>query len=161
MKELVLTKGLKKTKVLLYTDIDQMPVEVFQKANKYWMFDDRLGGSIEDIDKKHLSKIVLVAGDKEKTIDAVEKLRNLIYNVLDEVNVESMAFAATIHSIDGKEVTDRSDENLRVIIRELSARGLTNEIVKKKMSEKKYSGIWNIISPISLRIREVSGDGVL
>jgi len=159
MKELVLRKGLRTTRVLLYSDIDQMPVDVFQRANKYWLFDDRLGSSIEDIDKKHLSKLVLVAGDKEKTIDAVEKLRALIYNILDEVNVESMAFACLVHSIDGEEIIDRSDENLQKIIKYLSDKGLTNELLKKKTYGNLFLRIWSTISRPSLRIRQLREAG--
>jgi len=159
MKELVLRKGLRTTRVLLYSDIDQMPVDVFQRANKYWLFDDRLGSSIEDIDKKHLSKLVLVAGDKEKTIDAVEKLRTLIYNILDEVNVESMAFACLVHSIDGEDITDRSDENLQKIIKYLSDKGLTNELLKKKTYGNLFLRIWSTIFRPSLRIHQLREDG--
>jgi len=154
VREIVLHKGLKKTKVLLYADIDQMPADVFQKANKYWMLHDRVGNSIEDIDRKHLSKIAIVAGDKEKTIDAIDKLRVLINNILTETNVEGLAFAALIHSINGEVNSDRSDENLRRILKRLSDAGLTNELVKKKTSGNLFFRIWNIISRGSLRIRE-------
>ena len=38
--------GLKKTTLLMYDDIDQLPIERFNKANKYWMLHDNIGSSI-------------------------------------------------------------------------------------------------------------------
>ena len=35
MREIVLHKGLKRTKVMIYTDIDQLPAERFSKVNIY------------------------------------------------------------------------------------------------------------------------------
>lgn len=150
MREIKLRKGLKTTKVLIYSDIDQMPVEVFQKANKYWMLSDELGGSFEDIEDKHLKKIAFVAKDEKRVLDAVAKMRTAINLILSETNVEHLSFAATVYSIDGKEVTDRSEESLKAVLKKLSDRGLTNELIKKKMSGKKYLGIWRSISLTNL-----------
>jgi hypothetical protein len=131
----------------------------FKRLINTGFFDDRLGSSIEDIDAKHLSKLALVAGDKEKTIDAIEKLRALIFNILDEVNVESLAFACLVHSIDGVEVTDRSDDNLRAIIKQLSSKGLTRETIKKKTQGKKSLKSWSSIFRRSLQIRQLQEAG--
>jgi hypothetical protein len=59
----------------------------------------------------------------------------LIFNIINEVNPESLAFACLIHSIDGVEVTDLSDENLKRIIKFLSDKGLTIDVLKKKTQE--------------------------
>lgn len=120
---------LKRQTLLLYDDIDQLPIEVFNKVNKYWMLHDNIGSSFEDIDGTHLSKLFLLVNNPEKLKKEIENLRILIYNVINEVNPRHMAFAALIFSIDGKEITDRSDEGLR---RTLKMLDITEGDLKKK-----------------------------
>jgi hypothetical protein len=135
MTELILHKGLKRTKLMLYTDIDQLPAERFSKVNKFWMLHDELGSSFEDIDRIHISRIKLALDDKVKASKILDNMRVLIHNIINKVNPESMAFACLIHSIDGVEITDLSDENLKKIITELSTKGLTNDLLKKKQKK--------------------------
>ena len=153
MLDLTINKGLKRTLVKVYDDIDQMPVDVFQKANKYWMLDDQLGSSMHEIEEKHLKKIAFVIKDEKRAIDALGKLSTAIHLILSEVNVETMAFAACVHSIDGREITDRSDDNLKRVLKELSDKGLTMGLVKKKRSERLFMRIWSNIFQNNLRIQ--------
>jgi hypothetical protein len=141
MRELILHKGLTRTKVLLYTDIEQLPADRFSKVNKYWMLSDELGGSFEDIDRIHITRIALSLHDKDKAKKVLDNLRVLIYNIINEVDPGSLAFACMVHSINGVEVTDLSDENLKKIVKELSEKGLTIETLKKKVktSEKEFT----------------------
>jgi hypothetical protein len=71
----------------------------------------------------------------------LDNLRVLIYNIINEVDPGSLAFACMVHSINGVEVTDLSDENLKKIVKELSEKGLTIETLKKKVktSEKEFT----------------------
>lgn len=132
MRELVLHKGLKRTKVLFYTDIDQLPAERFSKVNKYWMLHDELGSCFEDIDRIHITRLALSLNDPMKAKKVLDNLRVLIYNIINETDPESLAFATLIHSIDGIELTDLSDENLKKTIKYLSDRGLNIDTLKKK-----------------------------
>lgn len=120
---------LKRQTILLYDDIDQLPIEVFNKVNKYWMLHDSLGSSFEDIDGNHLAKLFLLLGNPDKLKHELENLRILVYNIINEINPRHMAFAALVHSIDGKEITDRSDEGLR---RTLKMLAITEGELKKK-----------------------------
>ena len=124
---------LKKAKVLLYADIDQLPAERFSKVNKFWMLHDELGSSFEDVDKIHITRLLIALEDKEKSKKVIDNMRVLIHNIINEVNPESMAFACMVHSIDGKEMNDLSDENLKRVIKELSDKGLTVGLLKKKL----------------------------
>ena len=137
MREVVINKGLKRTRILMYADIDQLTAERFSKVNKYWMLHDELGGSFQDIDAIHITRLILSLDDKEKAKKVIDNMRVLIHNIINEVNPESLAFACMIYSIDGVEVTDLSDENLKKIIKQLSDSGLTAETFKKKV--KRYA----------------------
>jgi len=132
MTELILHKGLKRTKVLLYSEIDQLPAERFSKVNKFWMLNDELGNSFEDIQRVHITRLLIAIKDEAKARKIIENMSVLIHNIINEVNPESLAFACLVHSIDGVELTDLSDENLQRTVRYLSERGLTIDVLKKK-----------------------------
>ena len=123
-----------KHNVLLQDDIEQMSIAQFNKVNKYWMLSDSLGNDFADIDKLHLSRLLLVAGDKEKTIKEVNNLRILVNNIISEISPEQMAFVALIHSIDGKLMDDYSEGNLKRLLEELS---INVSDIKKKTSVRK------------------------
>ena len=139
MRELIIHSGFKKlykrTKIVLYDDIDQLSIEQFTKINKYWMLHDNLGSSFSDIDNNHISKILMVADNKDKVIKEVENLRLLIHDIINEINPSMMAFACLVHSINGKEITDYSDEGIRKILKALNDSGLKIGDLKKKMKE--------------------------
>jgi len=139
MRELILHKGFKKlfrsTTVLIHDDIDQLSIDQFNRINKYWMLHDNLGSSFADIDSTHIAKILMVADNKEKVCKEVDNLRILVYNIIHEVNPSQMAFACLVHSIDGKEITDYSEEGIKKILKTLNDSGLKIGDLKKKMQE--------------------------
>ena len=135
MTEIVLKKGIRRTRVLLYDDIEQMPIDRFNKVNKYWMLHDNIGSSIDDFDKNHYGKLLMLLEDKKKLQKQLENFRILVYNVMTEINVEHLSFACLIHSINGKELEDVSEKGLKETLKELSNLGLTQEILKKKQQK--------------------------
>ena len=152
MTELILKKGIKRTFVKLYNDIEQMPIERFNKMNKYWMLNDNIGSSISDFDKNHYGKLQLVADDKEKVLKQLENFRILVYNIINEVNVNHLSFACLVYSINDKLVTDLTEENLNVVLKELSDLGLTEETLKKKLQkqESQFKRLWSRLFQVSL-----------
>jgi len=155
MIELSFRKGIRKTSLKLYDDIDQLPIERFNKANKYWMLHDNIGSSIADFDINHFNKLALLAGDKEKCIAELNNFRILVFNIQNEVNVEHLSFACLIHSVDGKECTDLSEDALSELLKGLSDKGLTQDIIKKKLKvqERRYTLISKPSFPHSLLTR--------
>jgi hypothetical protein len=139
MREVEINSGIKKffrkTKLVIHDDIDQLPIDRFNKINKYWMLNDNIGSTFQDIDNNHIAKLILVADNKEKVIKEIENLRILIYNVIKEVNPTHMAFACMIHSIDGVLNDDLSEEGIRKTLKKLNDAGVTEYLLKKKMKE--------------------------
>ena len=127
-------KGLKKTTVKIYDNIDQMPIERFNKANKYWMLHDNIGSVPADFDANHYNKLTLLAGDKNKCIAELNNFRILVFNIQNEINVEHKSFACLVHSVNGVEQTDLSENALDVLLKSLSDKGLTQEVLKKKLA---------------------------
>lgn len=118
-----------KHRIVFHDDIEQMTIAQYNKVNKYWMLSDSLGSDFADIDRMHLARLSIVAGDKEKTLKEVNNLRILVHNIINEISPEQLAYVALIYSIDGKELTDYSEDNLKRLLKELP---LTVADVKKK-----------------------------
>lgn len=132
MQELTINKH----KVLLHDDIDQMTINQFNKVNKYWTLSDDLGDDFADIDRTHIARLMIIAGDKAKVMKEVQNLRILINNIINEVHPDQLAFAALIHSIDGIPVIDYSEDNLKKLLIQLNPKVAD---VKKKRPKKKSS----------------------
>jgi len=134
MKELIIKKGVKRTRIKIYDDIDKLPISRFMLANKYWMLHDSIGSSITDFDTNHFNRFALIAGDKEKTLKELQNFRILVYNLMNEINVQHLSFACLIHSVNEREITDLSEESLKRLLNELSEKGLTQDVLKKKLT---------------------------
>jgi len=130
---MTINKGLKRTTVLMYDNIDQLEIQDFVRANKYWMLHDNLGSTFEEIDNNHLRNLFLIIDDKKKLIKELKNLRILIHDIINELNVQHLSFAMLIHSINGKEIGDRSEDGLKQVLARLSKAGLTQEVLKKKL----------------------------
>jgi hypothetical protein len=117
------------------------------------MLHDNIGSSIEDFDKNHYSKFLILSEEKEKMLKQLENFRILVYNIMNEVNVLHLSFACMVHSVNGEEVKDLGEDNLRKLLKRLSDLGLTEETLKKKQlkPDSPYSQILKRISRMSLR----------
>lgn len=121
----------------MYDDIEQLPIERYNRVNRLWMMSDSLGNSFDDIDTVHLQRLLLLIDDKDKLKTEIHNLRGLVYNIIAEVHPDQMAFAALVHSIDGKERNDLTERGLKATLSLL--KGLTVGEVKKKVFAKKFS----------------------
>lgn len=106
--------------VKVYDSIDEMPIVNFQKYNKYLLIDSGIGSDSDDIDA-HIVKIAkyIKANDNKKALQELQNMRQNIYMVNSEISPKYLAFAALIHSIDGKELTDLSDDGLKKVLQDL------------------------------------------
>ncbi len=116
MKTLLLNKKI----IKVYDSIDEMPIVNFQKYNKYLLIDSGIGSDADDIDS-HIVKIAkfIKAGDNKKALQELQNMRQNMYMVNNEISPKYLAFAALIHSIDGKELTDLSDDGLKEVLSEI------------------------------------------
>lgn len=103
-----------KYKVELYDSIDELPIKRFHKFNKYLLVDAGVGSDLNDINEK-IAKIMIYVdrSDKVNARIELENLRQAMYLVTQETNLKHLAFMVLVKSIDGKEITDLSDEGVR------------------------------------------------
>lgn len=125
--------------ILVYDSIDEMPIVNFQKYNKFLLIDSGIGSDVDDIDA-HIVKVAkyIKANDEKKALAELQNMRQNIYMVNSEISPKYLAFAALIHSVDGKEVTDLSDDGLKTLlqdIREIKHSAITDFLawLKKKL----------------------------
>lgn len=105
--------------VKVYDSIDEMPIVNFQKYNKYLLIDSGIGSDIDDIDQ-HIVKIAkFIKTDNRKALQELQNMRQNIAMINSEISPKYMAFAALIHSINGREITDLSDDNLKEVLADL------------------------------------------
>lgn len=116
MKSLLINKKI----VQVYDSIDEMPIVNFQKYNKYLLIDSGIGSDADDIDA-HIVKIAkfIKANNNKKALQELQNMRQNMYMVNNEISPKYLAFAALIHSIDGKEVNDLSDDGLKKLLQDL------------------------------------------
>lgn len=116
MKSLLINKKI----VRVYDSVDEMPIINFQKYNKYLLIDSGIGSDADDIDA-HIIKIAkfIKANNSKKALQELQNMRQNMYMVNSEISPKYLAFAALIHSIDGKEVNDLSDDGLKKLLQDL------------------------------------------
>ena len=138
MIEVKLRKGLKHHKVMMYDSIDNMPIVLFSKMQKYQIVESGIGANIADFDQ-HFEKTVdfLKHDKKDKAINELSNIRHLFWHSLNEVDPSHLAFCCLVYSIDGKEITDHSEQSLEEIREKLSSIGLTEKLIRENELKKK------------------------
>lgn len=116
MKNLLINKKV----IKVYDSIDEMPIVNFQKYNKYLLIDSGVGSDADDIDA-HITRIAkfIKANNNKKALQELQNMRQNMYMVNSEISPKYLAFAALIHSINGKEVNDLSDDGLKALLKEI------------------------------------------
>ena len=118
MKTIILNKKV----IKLYDSIDELPIVNFQKYNKYLLIDSGIGSDVDDVDA-HIIRIAkfIKGNDSKKALQELQNMRQNMHMINSAISPRYLAFAALIHSIDGKEITDLSDDNLKAILTDIKA----------------------------------------
>lgn len=126
--------------VKLYDSIDEMPMANYHRFNKYIIFDSGLAPDANGV-IGHLSRMneLLNAESYDKLRIELQNTYQAINFIMNDVSPVSMAFACMVYSIDGEEVTDLSDEALKLLSYRLNrekARVLRSKVeeFKKKLN---------------------------
>lgn len=110
-----------KHKVKVYDSIEELPVVRHHKFSKLMLIDAQVGSTLTDFDA-HVERVIrYMRSDKR---DLAEKelmvLRQNIYFIQTEISPRHLAYAALVHTIDGKVNNDLSDEALKAITDKLA-----------------------------------------
>lgn len=105
--------------IQLYDSIDEMPIVNFQKYNKYILLDTGLGSDIDSVDTHIVNLAKLIKADTKKAVQELQNLRQNMHMIVSEISPKYMAFAALIHSINGKKLDNLSDDYLKCVLDEI------------------------------------------
>ncbi len=135
------TVNIRGKRVELYDSIDELPIRRFHKFNKYMLIDSGIGSDLNDIDT-HIYKIMrfINMDDKYNANTQLENLRQSLYMILQENNIKHLSFITLIKSIDGVELIDLSDDNIRSLSEMFNEKPVTfiNKLItaiKKKVDD--------------------------
>lgn len=114
----------------IYDDIEDLPVERYIKYQKNQLISNEVGADITDFDRL-LQKLIqfINTGHKNKSLIEVNNLRNLFYNVSNEIDVESDAFSCLVKSINDHEY-GHSESEITRITGKLRRIGFTRRMIK-------------------------------
>lgn len=126
--------------VRIFDSIDELPIVRFHKYNKYLLIDSGIGSDLNDVLSRIDRAIRYIGNNKELAVVELENMKQAMYLINETICPRHLAFAALVESIDGKKITDLSDESMQGVIDKLSKAKVNFidrfiETVKKKMDE--------------------------
>lgn len=106
--------------IVLYSSIKEMPIKLYNLTQRYALQDMGIGSDMNAIDE-HFRSIdaFLAAGKVEDAQKERENMRFNFYTMLEQVNYKSLTFGCHIFSVDGVELTDRSEEAITQLLETL------------------------------------------
>ena len=136
-----------KTNMVIYDGIDELPIVNFREYNRYVLIDSGIGSDMQSVDS-HLASIIrfIKLGKSEEATKELLNMRQNIALVMAGTNLKMMSFVPLIYSIDGKRVTDLSDENIKSVLEMLNRRQVSYLNVASMLAEVKKKSIQSLTS---------------
>lgn len=104
----------------IYDSIDELPINRFHLFNKYVLIDAGIGTDLNDV-IGHILKInSYLDSDVKLARKELNNMKDSLYLIMEGVNLKHLSFVPLIKSINGKPLTDMSDENVKRISKELN-----------------------------------------
>lgn len=122
----------------IYDSIDELPIQRFQKYNKYMLIDSGVGSDLQDI-LNHVERAkIYIKANPNMAVAEMENLKQALYLVSKEMSPKYMAFAVLVNKIDGEPTDDLTDVGIKRTLEKLNTYKKTwiDEIllrVKKKL----------------------------
>lgn len=125
------TKKLNGCTLEMYDSIDVLPIENYINYNRLTMLDVGVGSDLNAV-MTHWEALqrYCAKGDTESLNRQLMNYRQALTFIVSNVSPRMLSFVALIHKIDGKKVEDFSDDNMSEILKQLSRKGLTVQIVE-------------------------------
>lgn len=114
----------------MYDGVDNLPAANYINHSRLAMLDAGIGSDLDAV-TKHWQMIARYAANDKEALN--KELSNYLQNlsfIVSNTSPEMMSFVSFIKSIDGKDLTDYSDDSAKAIIEKLSKKGLTVGIVR-------------------------------
>lgn len=104
----------------IFDSIDEMPIQRFQKYNKYLLVDSAVGSDVQDI-LNHIDRAnIYIKASPQMAAVELDNMRQAVYLVTEEMSPKYMAFAVLVNKIDGEPANDLSDVGLKRVLERLN-----------------------------------------
>ena len=113
----MIDQNIGRLRLKVYGGIDELPSERYNKFNIYCLLRAGIGNDAESI-ATHIQDLATTIGknDTERAMVQLNNYYHALNMILNHEDTQSMAFACLVHSINGVEITDISEEGLRWIV---------------------------------------------
>ena len=152
----------RKTEVIFYDSIEEMPHRRYMKFNKEMMRSNEVGNTMADVIKRINRAMGFIgANEGDKAMKELSNARMAFNYSQAELEPKGLALAAMVKSINGVEVEDITTSGLQNTLEVLQRIGITKKelehtadgIKKKSNKSLKYSFLSSLRAKISSIIR--------
>lgn len=126
----MITEKIGRFTVKRHDDINELIVRNYNLFNEYALYDSEVGNTIQAV-AQHFQRLDYFLANKkmEEALQARKSQHQAFFHIFNHNNFPALQWAVLIHSINDIENKDLSIDNLKRIIGELSAEGLTQKKV--------------------------------
>ena len=122
----MITKRHNGHRITFYDGINELPLLRYHLFNKWVMVEAGVGGDAESVDEHYITIMrMLNRGEIDKAKQEFKNLRQNLYFIIQNLHPQSRAFAAMVHSIDGKHYPVRNDSDIDAIIERMNKSRMT------------------------------------
>lgn len=113
----MLSKNIGRLRLELYSSVDELPSERYNKFNIYCLLRAGIGNDAESV-LEHMQGLYQSAGKKDyqRVLTQLQNYHHSLSAILSHEDTACTAFACLIYSINGVEVRDTSDEGLKWVV---------------------------------------------
>lgn len=102
--------------VEIYDSIDELPINRFQRYNKYLLIDSGVGSDLQDV-LDHIDRAkIYIKSNPSMAITELDNMKQAVYLVSEQISPKYMAFAVLVSNIDGQPMDDLTDAGLQRVL---------------------------------------------
>ena len=145
MVELKIGSIIKKTKLVYYDSIKEMPIWRFNELQKMFFYTIGVGSTADDFNK-HFSKLIsyITNDKKDSAIQEMKNLYNGYFNAINSISPYSFCMVCMLHSVDGEVYNGTSLDDHNDMAQMLSKKGVTYDQVNSIVDSVKKNFIQNL-----------------
>lgn len=102
--------------VEIYDSIDELPINRFQRYNKYLLIDSGVGSDLQDV-LDHIDRAkIYIKSNPSMAITELDNMKQAVYLVSEQISPKYIAFAVLVSKIDGQPMDDLTDAGLQRVL---------------------------------------------
>ena len=129
--------GIKRHTVELYENIDEMPIINFAQLEKNLIIESGVGANLKDFEVRlEIMSQFISSGHNKKAINEINNMRNLFWNITNEIRPDMDAYSCFVHTING-EKRQNTEDGIEKTTKMLKEIGFTKKMIDHRHDLKK------------------------